>query len=286
MTKDWHTIVSNDDAQDNLGFIGTQPTESAALEVVTAPSSPESSNTESVPIDAYFASFPEKELETLIGEDNRSKIIRTTDYPWRAICALRIRTQTGKDYVGTGWFISPRTLVTAGHCVYMEDEGGWAASIEVIPAMNGEQRPYGSCVAVHFSSVLGWVENRDRAYDYGAIILPEDCRFGETVGYFGFALRQDAQLQKSKLNLSGYPADKGAETQWFMASQSVMADKEVITYDIDTMGGQSGSPVWVTENNKRYAVGIHTNGSAKGNSATRIIPPVYNNLTLWKTWGV
>jgi V8-like Glu-specific endopeptidase len=52
------------------------------------------------------------------------------------------------------------------------------------------------------------------------------------------------------------------------------------------MGGQSGSPVWVKVGNARYAVGIHTNGLVSGNSATRIVQPVFNNIQAWKSQGM
>lgn len=246
--------------------------------------------------DAYFASFnevPSLELkarnivgeEVVIGPDDRVLISPTTAYPWRAICALRIRTRTGKSYIGTGWLISPRTVITAGHCVYMHNEGGWAQSIEVIPGLNVASRPFGSGVSGVFRSVTGWTNSKDRNFDYGAIILPNNYRPGDRTGYFGFANRSDNDLNASMLNLSGYPGDKGGNTQWFHARKTLSVTSRTITYDIDTFGGQSGSPVWVLNGANRYAVGIHTNGGSS-NSATRITQDVYNNMLNWKNQGL
>ena len=67
-----------------------------------------------------------------------------------------------------------------------------------------------------------------------------------------------------------------------MAQRPKAVSNRVITYDIDTVGGQSGSPVWVLENGQRFGVGVHTNGSASGNSATRINNEVFNHLVNWK----
>lgn len=248
--------------------------------------SSQSESQESLPIDAYFASFDEPQLENVIGADDRTRINPTTNYPWRAICALRIRSATGKNYVGTGWLISPRTVITAGHCVFMHNEGGWAQSIEVIPALNGSSRPYGSGSSSVFRSVTGWTNSRNRDFDYGCIILPTTYKPGNTTGFFGFATRNDANILNKTLNLSGYPADKGADTQWFHARAPKSVAARTITYDIDTFGGQSGSPVWFIENGNRYAIGIHTNGNDAGNSATRIVTDVYNNLVTWKNLGL
>lgn len=248
--------------------------------------------TEGFALDAFFASYPQlkpepsKILEVIIGADNRVRINPTTTYPWRAICALKITAQNGTKWIGTGWLVSPRTVITAGHCVYMHDEGGWAKSIEVIPALNDASRPYNSGVSTTFKSVTGWTQSKNRENDYGAIILPANYRPGDQTGYFGYAVKDDNFIKSSVLNISGYPGDKGGNQQWFMALQTKSVSSRVITYDIDTMGGQSGAPVWVKIGDSRYCVGIHTNGHSSGNSATRIVQAVFDNIKNWKALGM
>jgi len=135
-------------------------------------------------------------------------------------------------------------------------------------------------------SVVGWTQDKKREYDYGAIILPSNCRPGDKTGYFGFGVKTDIYLMSAVLNLSGYPGDKGGNQQWFMARKTKSVSPRVIFYDIDTMGGQSGSPVWVKVGNVRTAVGIHTNGHVSGNSATRIVAPaMFTNINNWKIQG-
>jgi glutamyl endopeptidase len=245
------------------------------------------------PLDALYASYssliPEARaqvFEVIIGADNRVRINPTTSYPWRAICALKITAKNGSKWIGTGWLISPRTVITAGHCVYMHDQGGWAKSIEVIPALNDAIRPYQAASSANLRSVVGWTQNKNRENDYGAIILPSNYRPGDKTGYFGFGVKDNAYLMSSVLNLSGYPGDKGGNQQWFMALKPKSLSSRVITYDIDTMGGQSGAPVWVKVGEVRTCVGIHTNGHSTGNSATRIVTAVFNNLQAWKNLGL
>lgn len=240
-------------------------------------------------VDALYGSYEESEValrpEVIIGPDNRVRVGNTTVYPWRAICGLKITAANGKRFIGTGWMISPRTVITAGHCVFMHAEGGWARSIEVVPGLNDAARPYGSASSGALRSVVGWTQSRNREYDYGAIILPANARLGDRTGWFGLAVRDDAFLRAASLNLSGYPGDKGGNQQWFMAQRAKSVSSRVITYDIDTMGGQSGSPVWVLQNGQRYGVGVHTNGASTGNSATRINTDVFNRMLAWKNEG-
>lgn len=236
-------------------------------------------------LDAIVGSYPELAdlSRVIIGTDDRVRIHNTGVYPWSAICALRITAADGRQFIGTGWLINPRTIITAGHCVFLHDAGGWARSIRVVAGCNDAAEPFGARVGTALRSTTGWVNSKKRENDYGAIILATP--FDRFPGSFGFATRSDSALLGSALNLSGYPGDKGGRQQWFMAQRPKSVSARVITYDIDTYGGQSGSPVWVLQDGNRYAVGVHTNGSSSGNSATRITSAVFNNLQNWKNLG-
>lgn len=182
--------------------------------------------------------------EVVIGTDDRVRVGATTAYPWRAICSPLITAANGRRIIGTGSFIGPRTVTTAGRRVYLHDEGGWARSTEVIPGRNDASRPFGSASSGNLRGVAGWTQSRNRDADYSAIIPPANARLGDRIGWFGYAVRDDAYLRAAALHLSGYPGDKaGSAQQGFMAQRRKSVSGRVITYDIDTMGGQSGSPV-------------------------------------------
>ncbi|TYP71430.1 trypsin-like serine peptidase [Aquimarina intermedia] len=248
------------------------------------------------PLDAYYASYGDPDMvalmrtesgqkmleEVVIGKDDRKRITQTKKYPWRTICSLRITAKDGTNWIGTGFLIGPRTVITAGHVVYMHNHGGWAKKIEVIPGRNGSSKPFGSCTSSHLHSVKGWTKSKKRIMDYGAIILPKNCKYGKQLGYFGYANYSFASLLGLKVNLSGYPGDKPSGTQWWHCRKIKFVTPRTLVYNIDSAGGQSGSPVWKYKNGKRYVVGIHTNGSSLGNSATRITSPVFKNLKNWK----
>ena len=252
---------------------------------------------ESQLLDAWYGSFAspatrslilrqklsgEPLTEVVIGTDDRQQITGTGAYPWRAICSLLITAADGARYIGTGWFAGPRLVVTAGHCVFMRDHGGWVRSIDVIPGRNGATQPYGTRTGTIFRSTKGWTEQNNRDFDYGAILLTGGSALGSQTGFFGLGVRSDAELRSYNVNVSGYPGDKPVGTQWWMARQVDSVTAQTIVYQLDTAGGQSGAPVWVFLNNTRVAVGVHTNGAPSGNSATRITQAVSNNLIQWK----
>jgi V8-like Glu-specific endopeptidase len=169
--------------------------------------------------------------------------------------------------------------MTAGHCIYIHNHGGWPKYVDVMAGRDASSKPYGTVRATSFCSVKGWVNDHDWNYDYGCIKLPTDL--GKRTGWFGFACYSASTLKNMLVNNSGYPGDKPTGTQWFNANRIVTVTGRKLYYYIDTMGGQSGSPIWRLKNGHRYAVGIHAYGGSK-NSATRISKPVFNNMRAWK----
>jgi glutamyl endopeptidase len=235
--------------------------------------------------DVALASFGSASmLEIVLGNDDRVRVngdsIATN--PWRQICSLRIRSQSGRTYVGTAWFIGTKTLATAGHCVFLQDDGGWPRSIEVIPARFGPDGPFGSLNATRFSSVDGWTVQRLRDFDYGVIHL-DSGEVGEQLGNFEVASFPDGILNAVTAKISGYPADRDqAQFQYFHERPIQSVTPTRLAYDIDTFGGQSGSPIWQdTVENGLVAIGIHTTGAISGNSGTRINDHVITNLISW-----
>ena len=220
-------------------------------------------------------------LEVIIGTDDRVRITNTTQIPWRRICALRITFPSGATYRGSGFLIGPRAVATAGHCVFLHDQGGWARRVEVIPGANGSARPFGQATSTMFRSVSGWVRDRKPASDYGCVVLPMGAFGGQNLGSFGFAAFDAQALVAQPAVVAGYPGDKPFAEAWGMSRVIKTVTAQTLIYDIDTMGGQSGAPVYIKRGGQRYVVGIHNYGNHSGNSATRITAPVLERLKGW-----
>lgn len=221
-----------------------------------------------------FAPGQEVGIESVIGADGRFQITNTTAYPYRAIAHV-----TSSIGGCTGWLINANTVVTAGHCVY---GSGWASNVRVYPGRNGSSTPYGSCGARLLYSVVGWTQNHDRNYDYGAIKL--NCSIGNTTGWFGYRW-QSASLTGQPTYLAGYPGDKAYGTMWRHNDVVRITQTYRLYYANDTYGGQSGSPVWNGQSGcSPCGIAIHAYGvdSTGFNGGTRITQSVFNNLTNWK----
>jgi glutamyl endopeptidase len=235
--------------------------------------------------EASYGAPSDAGAETVHGPDNRIQITNTATYPWSVHASLLITARDGSRWIGTGWFIGPHTLATAGHCVYIKNSGvpgrdGWVQSIQVMPGRNGSSMPFGAVTTSNLRTVSGWVGSGDPNYDYGAIILPTDL--GRRTGWLGFGAYSDATLLSSTVNISGYPGDKPAGTQWYHWNRVASVGPRKVYYDIDTYGGMSGSAVYRISGGGRYGVAVHAYGGSVTNSGTRITKPVFDNFVSWK----
>ncbi len=101
---------------------------------------------------------------------------------------------------------------------------------------------FGSLAATCLLSVRGWTQEKNVDHDMGMLILERDL--GHDTGYLGIVTGPDSVLSRQNVTVSGYPKDKSGKVQWYMNDQIKSVAAEKFYYDIDTMGGQSGSGDW------------------------------------------
>ena len=106
----------------------------------------------------------------------------------------------------------------------------------------------------------------------------------------------DEALKNRLVNVSGYPFEPGeGKAQYFHANRVKALTGRRLFYDIDTMGGQSGSPVWAYEEGSdvpvvvaihAYGVGGVPNGlNVVANSGPRVLPEVLEVIRGWIARG-
>lgn len=223
------------------------------------------------------------EPTSIIGPDDRVHITgeRIRKFPNRAI--IHIEQADGDDCSGA--LIGPRTVATAGHCLYDPDTQQWQGIDYIAPGQDGSTRPYGSCGFVKRFVSSGWKRFGAKGADYGAIKL--NCTVGNRTGWLGFIRDPDIVVVGLTSIISGYPADKDEGTQWRSVDQIRRVTPRNLFYRNDTTGGMSGSPVYRGKDSGcRWCImGVHAYGGKNANSGPRINRFALRNFNRWKNWS-
>ena len=233
---------------------------------------------------------PVSGLETIIGDDERVAITDTSTDPWRRICQLDLTGPLG-TFKGTGWFAGPATVITAGHCVhYAPFFNGWADKITVAPGRHGDDRPFGEAVALRLSTLNVWADTQDADWDIGCVHLDEPL--GHATGAFTRSVLAELDLDMRMVNVAGYPTDKDlAKVMYHHANRILKVTDRRVYYEIDTVSGQSGAPVWIQDDPaaESICIAIHAYGipgtpldlHITANSAPRIDQKVAEIIDSW-----
>lgn len=226
-----------------------------------------------------FVKMLDNDTRSIIGEDDRWRITNTTNRHYRAVVSLRMQfPDTGNAWYGcTGWMVSQRVVMTAGHCIHSSTHGGWATTVQAWPGRNGNSKPYGVASSTDLYSVRAWTRYQNAKHDYGAIRL--DVPLGFSTGTFGYGWINSTTYAGRTYNVTGYPGDKPSHTMWTDRGNITRVETERLFYTIDTFSGQSGSPVAdmnVCASCPATVHAIHTTGSATENGSTRITPTKMN----------
>lgn len=258
-----------------------QPVNSAsATSIISAPSMGLSSNTQ------VENSTGGDKPNSIIGADNRQLITNTTTYPWRAMTKLYVTYPNNKTYGCSGTLIAAKYVLTAGHCIYNKDRGGYAKKVEVIPGLNGTYKPYGSVHGTKLRTYTNYTNTKDKNYDIALVTV--DKTIGNTTGWLGYAYY--STINGTTGHLAGYPGDKdGAKKLYYHYGPISSSTSMRVSYSIDTYDGQSGGGVYKIVNNKdRYVFAVHTHGTSPGvttNSGTRLDSKKTSDIKAWITSG-
>lgn len=217
----------------------------------------------------------------VVGSDDRKQVEDASDYPNRIVGWLWSQAQDDTWSTCTATLIGPQTAVTAAHCVYVHDKGGWIKQMLFLPGVtNPDAAPFGAYDWENINILKGYIDNYDgqnygsaMPWDLAVITLAEDA--GNQLGWLGFRVDDGSDW---KATITGYPGDKPEGTMW----TNTCDIKKDQFYDLmywhgcDSFAGSSGSSMWETNaDGNLYIRGINVAEDDKVNYGVRFTEPYY-----------
>lgn len=180
-------------------------------------------------------------------------------FPNSAVVHIRVPMgNTGKVALGSGFLVGPNTIITAAHCVWLQEFEEWQNEIRVYPQFKNNL----SITYYKAESVIcqkDYIDKKDIRwqYDWAIITLKEDI--GAKYGWLGVGF--GSNLIDKPVTLAGYPTgDDGRRVQYqskgVIEKGGTNIPPELVYWSTtNRKSGISGGPIF---DDNAVSWGIHT----------------------------
>ncbi|MBZ0271507.1 trypsin-like serine protease [bacterium] len=216
--------------------------------------------------------YPPLETADIAKAGGHQQIDDTTQYPYSTVVKLYMKNGDFWGACSGSFIFNTRTVLTAGHCVWDNDNGGGLAEeIIVIPGLDENNEPFEARYAVNWATNSSWSNFSDYTRDWGVI---EVAPYSGT-GFLG-AYHDDSNswYTSRQFDTAGYPSDSGypGDEMWWdtdsvedIDSRMIQIDYKFGTWPYYCIPGQSGSSIYHNAGGGAYnTIAVLTLGSCHG----------------------
>jgi V8-like Glu-specific endopeptidase len=229
----------------------------------------------------------------VIGPDGRQQVSCGSAHGNQAFYQIVAFHSKGSNWAFcSGTLIAPDVVLTAGHCIYDKDDGGWQWPDRVSVRSCSSSDAWRTYKPRSMMTWNLWMTKETKEYDIGLVKLHSAPDYNKHAFWRPFYPKKHAgdlfgwksvgwhtgMTTSWNFRIAGYPGDKqrahGHSTMWWDADRMCTASdkaacrgnpkKDYIRYQIDTAGGQSGSGVfhWGSANGATHLriYAVHANG--------------------------
>ncbi|MFU1768803.1 trypsin-like serine peptidase [Mammaliicoccus sciuri] len=212
--------------------------------------------------------------ESIIGPDDRKLVKDINKFPNKSIVHIRSYINDYNYISGTGFMIDDYSVLTAAHVITSEFKDYPIKKIIVEAGYKDEKATFGTANVIKVYVTPEWENIRNHFFDMALLIL--DNPLGKDLGKL--KISEKTSLGEF-VSTTGYPGSNKnnvhkikAGNQYYSSGEIVKITNNKIYYNSDTEPGQSGSPVFNSNND---VIAIHTRGfddrdSYKYNSGVRL----------------
>ena len=207
------------------------------------------------------------------------------------IAHIVVYRNRNRKFDATVSFISPNVIVGAGHS-FRERWYTKIDSIEIIVGQRNNNRNENVFISKHVFSrkeFKSWVHKKFQRsgnpdYDYAIIALNENI----VDRHFELTTFSELKPNIESISINGYPSDKGDIELWTKNTtiENVTEKQNVLLYDMFTVTGDSGAPVWNKKDNKYRLVGIHGTGRYRHGSCNASVKIKQTDIDFFKKFIV
>lgn len=209
-------------------------------------------------------------LAGIIGSDDRQVVLTTGIKPYSTIAHIVVEFPSGAVQHGTAVLFDDDTALTVAHCFYHEDEifgiEEWANYVAVYPGQINTLYPFGDTTGIEAIISSDFMQTFQDKDDWAILKLADSI--GNECGWS--ELKVVTPVIGKQIKVIGYPYSSGTEGIMYESTGSMYlgSNNDRILHTADTIGGQSGAPVFDEEG---YVIAIHQGGlDSYKNSSVRI----------------